>query len=143
MKHIIRFDYGRSHAWWVRVERPGFVKRKLFSDSTFGGKKRALLAAQKYRDSLMKFAPQRRKREFELDPGTCKRTLRAVYTQKYKPYAVDSWVAWIRIAPGRLASTNWSIEKWGVAEAKRRTLQWLESARKQQRQNYRRIRKQG
>jgi hypothetical protein len=144
MKYIVRYEYGRTRAWWVRIERPGFVKRKLFSDSVYGGKRKALQTAQKYRDSLCKMAPPRVRKPLELNrEGSFKRQQRWVYTvrngRKCKTHQVDTWIAWIRVAPDRLASTNWSIEKWGVREAKRRMLQWLEQKRKEQRKNYRGI----
>lgn len=138
---ITRFDYGRSHAWWVRIEREGFVRRRLFSDGAYGGRWSALEAAQKYRDIQLRRAPIRKNgkhgKQLLNQEGNCKRQERYVYVRGKKPYAVDSWVVWIKVSPYRLASSNWSIEKWGVREAKRRALEWLEAARKRQKRNYR------
>lgn len=146
-KHITRFEYGRTRGWWVRIERVGFFRRQLFSDSEFGGKRAALKAAEKYRDWLIARAPESKKGAHTADvllnrQGNLKRIERLVYSRgNRKPYYVEAWVAWIKVSPYRLASTNWSIEKWGVREAKRRALLWLERAQKVQRKNYRALKR--
>jgi len=58
MKHFrnirrIDDDLSRTHAWFVQVQRRNHIKRKMFSDAIFGGKKEALSAALEYRDALL------------------------------------------------------------------------------------------
>jgi hypothetical protein len=54
-KNITRFDYGKTHGWWVRFQRTDErgAKRltsKMFSDAVHGGKQRALRAASAWRE---------------------------------------------------------------------------------------------
>ncbi|GIK74346.1 MAG: hypothetical protein BroJett021_33340 [Chloroflexota bacterium] len=51
MRFITRMDYERTAGWWVRISSAGRpIANKLFSDSKFGGKQKALSAAKKWRD---------------------------------------------------------------------------------------------
>jgi hypothetical protein len=57
--HINRIDSDSNHtyAWRVRIQRKGFTINKSFSDSHYGGKRKALLAAKAYRDELIRLVP--------------------------------------------------------------------------------------
>jgi hypothetical protein len=64
MYGITRVDHERSrtHAWRVTIQRQGKIHVGHFSDGVFGTRQKALLAAKKYRDSLLaKFPPLTRK----------------------------------------------------------------------------------
>lgn len=50
MKSILRYVYGRTRGWWVRVQWRGKTHRKLFSDSVYGSQTEALKAAIQWRD---------------------------------------------------------------------------------------------
>lgn len=57
MKHLRNIrrmddDARRTHAWIVQVQRKNNITIKMFSDSLFGGKQKALVAAVEYRDFL-------------------------------------------------------------------------------------------
>lgn len=60
MLNISRVDQRRrnQHGWLVRVMRNKFMHQKFFSDSVFGNKLSSLLAAQKYRDDLLRRYPK-------------------------------------------------------------------------------------
>ena len=59
-KNISRIDIdgGKNakgtHGWQVRIMRKGEASSKFFSDSAYKGKNKALAAARKYRDSLVR-----------------------------------------------------------------------------------------
>src|SRR5438552_1728890 len=54
--NIQRSDDDRTHtyAWIVKLQRRKRVAFKHFSDSRYGGKKKALAAALRYRDAVLK-----------------------------------------------------------------------------------------
>jgi hypothetical protein len=117
-KNITRFDYGKTHGWWVRFQRstPAGVKRvvsKMFSDAVHGGKGKALRAAVAWRDETAATIRPARPRTARRS-GYVKRVevaRRAGFSRVY--------LAWIRMPNGQAASTSYSIEKWGEREAKR------------------------
>lgn len=55
MKHIYRVDQDRSHthSWLVTLQRRGQIYHRHFTDSLYGGKRKALQAAKVYRDTLL------------------------------------------------------------------------------------------
>ncbi|MBK6798697.1 MAG: AP2 domain-containing protein [Acidobacteria bacterium] len=52
LKSISRIDTDDTHGWYVRVRFHGKEHRKFFSDSKYGNKLSALVAAKKYRDEI-------------------------------------------------------------------------------------------
>mgnify|MGYP007037741053 CR=1 FL=1 len=52
--HIYRIDHDHSqtHSWYVTIQRRGRIYHRHFTDSVYGGKRKALDAAKVYRDSL-------------------------------------------------------------------------------------------
>jgi hypothetical protein len=106
------------------------VLSKLFSDAVHGGKRKALLAAIAWRDQMATTVrPPRRTRAARGAPtGYVKRTQ---ITRRAGASRV--YVAWIRMPDGRAASTSFSIEKWGVKEAKRRCELYLARKRREAR----------
>ena len=132
-KNITRFDYGKTHGWWVRFQRSSEsgakrVLSKLFSDAVHGGKIKALRAAVAWRDQMvLTVRPPRRARAATGAPtGYVKRAQIMRRTGASRVY-----VAWIRMPNGRAASTSFSIEKWGVQEAKRRCERYLARKRRE------------
>lgn len=55
MKHLYRIDHDHSHthSWYVTIQRRGRIHHRHFTDSVYGGKRKALDAAKVYRDSLI------------------------------------------------------------------------------------------
>ena len=62
MENITRFDYSRTHAWWVRFQRmhDGVRKTvsKMFSDGKWGGKYKSRDAAIRWRNANRRKFPK-------------------------------------------------------------------------------------
>jgi hypothetical protein len=108
------------------------VKRtvsRLFSDGMFGGKRKALAAAIKWRDRVARKLPPPAKPWKATSPG-----YGYVYRSVVKRRAgvADVWIGWAKLGAGRgkHAQTSVSIERWGSREAKRRCERWLGAHRK-------------
>lgn len=137
LRHISRFEYGRTIAWWVRVYRGEKLYSKLFSDRAYGGKRKALAKALAYRDRLLKRVPLPiQPQPVPPGPGYVKRETRHYYDSQGTRRSYEAWTGWIRIAPKKAASTNWSISKWGSLGAKKMAEAWLKEVRKEQKKNY-------
>jgi len=127
LRHIVRFDYGRSHGWFVRVYRAGKCHSRLFSDGRHGGKRAALLQAQRFRDELLKSLPAPlTTRPRELSAGRVYRDVRSYMDSKGREQTYTVWAAWIRRMDGRAAPTSYSVKKWGERRAKQMAEAWLE-----------------
>jgi hypothetical protein len=119
-KNITRFDYGKTHGWWVRFQRSteAGTKRvvsKMFSDAVHGGKAKARRAAIAWRDkTAATISPSRRTQRGRTAYGYVKRVELARRVGVWPVY-----LAWLRLPDGRAASTTYSIQKWGAREAKR------------------------
>lgn len=131
--NITRMDYERTHGYWVRIYRTEYdgTKRcysKYFSDGTNGGKRKALVAARKWRDAQSKKLRPRERGggTVPVGHGYVRRTevlRRAEYSHVF--------VAWLRIEDGRCKSTSRSITVWGKTGAKRECEKWLKEQRKE------------
>lgn len=133
LKNITRFDYRKTHGYWVRFEGAA-PTTKLFSDGVYGGKRNALKAAQEFRDEWVATHDLTRRRARRAPPGPG--TLRRKWHWQRKSWSLV-WEAYIKVTPERgHAATRYSIEKWGSAEAKRRCEAWLERKRKEQAKAY-------
>ena len=55
-KYVYRVDYASTRGWFLQIRKPesGNYIRKLFSDSRYGGKRKALQSAIAYRDSALR-----------------------------------------------------------------------------------------
>lgn len=131
-KNITRFDYGKTHGWWVRFQRSTEagttrVVSKMFSDAVHGGKRLALRAAIAWRDEVAA----------TIRPARRRRSLRSGYVKRAeiarRGGASPVYVAWMRMPDGRAASTSFSIDKWGAQEAKRRCHLYLARKRREAR----------
>jgi hypothetical protein len=133
LKNITRFDYRKTHGYWVRFEGAAPIT-KLFSDGVYGGKRNALKAAQEFRDEWVATHDLTRRRARRAPPGPG--TLRRKWHWQRKSWSLV-WEAYIKVTPERgHAATRYSIDKWGSAEAKRRCELWLERKRKEQAKAY-------
>ena len=137
-KNLLRYDYERGRGWWVRFERKSGGVSKFFSDSTYGGRKESYREAVKFRDITRSRLPKTT-RIYSPGPGRIKKEIRNYINSSGHRIYYDAWVAWIRVAPRRGASTNVSIDKWGVREAKRMVLRWIEKKQVEQKRNYARV----
>ena len=56
-RNIIRVDHSkasRTHAWRVTLQRHNDIAVRTFSDAIYGGKRKALKAAEACRDELLR-----------------------------------------------------------------------------------------
>lgn len=134
LRNITRMEYERTRGWWVRFQRNDprtgakAVTSRLFSDATYGGKRKALAAAMKWRDRTAKKVPPSRRSIHQgkrIVYGYVRRCL-----LKRRVGWSDVWTGWMRLADGRAAMTSASIERWGKAEALRRVEAWMRRKRR-------------
>lgn len=138
MFHTRENEYGgwsTTRGWWVRIYRTDWgekrtVVSKFFSDAVHGGRRAALEKAIRYRNQQ-----QRKVRPASKGGGDGPVPPGHGYVRRVERWQkVDwhpAWCAWIRLEGGRCASTTASIERWGVAEAKRRCEAFLAKHRRE------------
>ncbi len=123
MKGISRIDSKGTHGWYVRVYKNGKTYSKLYSDSKYNGKERALKFAQKARElaletiSKIPDKPIRRfvtrdKRNKSGVVGVSK-TKKTLKSGKVNEYYQVTWSP----EPGKIKNRQWSIEKYGEERA--------------------------
>jgi predicted HNH restriction endonuclease len=56
-KGIVRYDYGNSHGWWVRINRDAATFRTFFSDGQCGSIQEALKKAIEHRHEILALFP--------------------------------------------------------------------------------------
>ena len=129
--NITRMDYGRTRAWWVRFYRgPAGGQRctsKLFSDAVHGGKRKALAQARAWRDLTAGTVPAKLRRRGEAPGYGYVRRAELLRRVERCP----AFVAWILLEGGRVASTNYSVTRWGELGAKRKCERWLAGHRRE------------
>ena len=139
--NITRLDYPRSKGWWVRFQigNKSKVLSKLFSDGPHGGKRKALTAAKIWADEMRPTVAYRRPPRQSAGPGPGRIVERRYFyaDRSGDIVAYRAVMAWILVAPGKLAATRWSIDKWGRAEARKRCEEWLARKRREQRRAFR------
>lgn len=132
MRAITRFDYGKTHGWWVRFQRgvgsEKSVTSALFSDAKWSGKRKALDAAKKWRNRTEREVGKPVLPKPEVPPGYGY-VRRADVKQRVRH--TTCWVAWLRIEDKRCQSTKFSVETHGNQEARRRAEAWLEQKRRE------------
>jgi hypothetical protein len=69
-RNITRMDYARSHGYWVRFEYLSHPISKMFSDGRYGGKRKALKAAIKYRNEVIDTPPEAPRARYATRPWT-------------------------------------------------------------------------
>lgn len=112
-------DARRTHAWLVRVQRKNHNVIKMFSDSLFGSKQRALAAALEYRDFIV-IAPS--PAEHNLWHRTIVRRNNTSGTPGVGFYKKNNgkerWVAFWTDEKGIRKSRTFSVEIYGYHQAK-------------------------
>lgn len=121
MRNITRIE----SAWWVRVLYLESPVSKVFSDSKLGGKERALVLAQSFRDSELKRLPTPSLGGVPVGPGRVFQEKKHWKDSLGDVHVYVAWSAWIRMTPGRPAQTSYSVRKHGAATAKKMAEDWL------------------
>lgn len=125
-------DPSRStHAWLVQVQRHHRISIKMFSDSVWGGKRKALAAAQHWRDQhtepLAEYAQKLWRRNQLRRNNRSGVTGVARYERKPTPRqrtpGAPFWVAaWID-EHGAKRTRKFSVKRWGERGAKRMAIE--------------------
>ncbi|MEM9586078.1 MAG: AP2/ERF family transcription factor [Planctomycetota bacterium] len=125
-RNISRVDADSKHGYLVRVMRRGNRKQKFFSDSTYGGKRKAQDAARAFRDKLEKSMKSYSAKELakkERSNNTSGTVgVRLVEETDYRWASEPTyryWVAQWSPAKGVRRTKRFSVEKYGEDEAYR------------------------
>jgi len=131
VKNIYRIDHERSqtHSWFVTVQRRGQIYYRHFTDSVYGGKRRALDAARTYRDGLVASLvpltrPERcRIRKKNNRSGISGVTrIDVINTSRGRSYRRQYWLAQWPISNGKAQTRKFSITRYGERGAFQRAL---------------------
>ena len=129
--HIYRVDHNESHthSWFVTIQRRGRVYHRHFTDSVYGGKRKALDTAKLYRDSLIASLrpltrPERcRIRKKNNRSGISGVTrIEAVERSRGRIYPRRYWLAQWPIGNGKAKMKKFSITRYGERGAFQRAL---------------------
>ena len=126
LRNITRIDAGSTHAWEVRIMRRGEQYAKTFTDRQLGGKARALAAARKYRDQMLRKLTGYSREEL-LTKASSRNTsgypgVRKLETNVRKGkwiYSYAFWEAsWTPRPGGKRVKRRFSVQKYGDKKAK-------------------------
>lgn len=128
LHHIQRLDIAKFvHAWLVQAKRHGETPvRRRFSDSRHGGKRAALLAAIRFRDTVLTEARRQRywlwRRHRLRSDNTSGSIGVARYvshkTVKERTYKHTAWQAFWNDADGKRYTREFSVNRYGEDGAK-------------------------
>jgi len=128
VKNIKRIDSTKTHGWQVHVRRGGRLSTKLFSDRVYKGKAKALTAAKKYRDGLVKDMAKYAKPLWRIKrtPRTNTGELGVSQThytnrsgKKRKVITVT-----VRSELGKAVNRKFSVDKLGYKDAVKQAVAW-------------------
>jgi hypothetical protein len=112
----------RTHGFFVRLTRHGKVHNAFFADKSYGGKQKALAAAQKHYQSLLKKHGFRSRRDLAQIPRR-KSASGIVGVRRFSvPHGktkVWYWMATWSPKRGVLQRRTFSVRKYGEARAKK------------------------
>ena len=139
MKNIRRIDGGNTHGYQFHCCRGGKGLTKLFSDSRYGGKRKAMAACKEYRDEqlagkLLVSAGHRNSSRGLQIPGVqlCEEPMESGGYH----VRIRSQVVFPKTGTKR---KSWNVEMWGYDEALELAIKWrkrnLAKANRQRLQN--------
>jgi len=115
---VLRYDYAKTHGWWVRVTRDKAHFRQLFSDGVYGSVDNALRLALVYRHQLLSSFPmtiqRTNSRNLPSDPE------QRVFLQS-EPGAKQPYVHWLAKwydEKHKIKTKSFSVLKFGHAQAR-------------------------
>lgn len=119
MKYIIRFDYGNTRGWWVRIRRKAHSCSKLFSDGVYGGTEAAKEAAIAWRDEMLRKHPPVRVQAAERRDKRVKTGVKGLYVLFPKRTRGSMPAICISILDkrGNHLTRSYSVRKWGLRKA--------------------------
>ncbi|MEQ8823331.1 MAG: hypothetical protein RIC14_03060 [Filomicrobium sp.] len=117
----------RTYAWVVSIQRRGKIWRRHFADQSYGGKDKALKAAQKFRDKLAAAHPPMSRAEYADRPrknnrsgmtGVIRREIISGKEGEQRTRAY--WTAfWPGEKPGQRGSLSFAVAKHGEEGAQK------------------------
>ncbi len=123
MKGISRIDAKGTHGWYVRIYRKGRTYSRLFSDSKYGDRERALKFAMRERDHLYaneQNLPDKPNRRLVTHDRRNKSGIigvsRTVKNNKNETTSVYYQVTWSP-RKGEIKNRQWSVRKYGEEAA--------------------------
>lgn len=137
--HIYRIDHDHSHthSWYVTIQRRGRIYHRHFTDSVYGGKRKALDAAKMYRDSRMAaLRPLTRPDRCRIKKKNNRSGISGVTkidTWEHirgRRYHRLYWVAQWPIGNGKAQKKKFSITRYGEQGARQRALRARQDALK-------------
>lgn len=134
LRNIRRMDDAarRTHAWLVQVQRHNQIAIKMFSDSVWGGKRRALVAARAWRDEhTQALAEQvhalwrrnRLRRNNRSGLVGVARHERKPDANGHKTGGPAFWMASWTGEHGRTRQRKFSVKRWGERGAKQQAME--------------------
>lgn len=128
---LTRIDHRDTHGWMMRLYHQGTTYTKLFSDGVYGGAKKALKAARKYRKQLGKAlgieSLSKRRRTRRVSAQNLTTGIVGVYrgaskskNGKERHYYAASW----NPEPNKVKTKSFSIAKYGEEEAFRLAVEY-------------------
>lgn len=117
--------------------QPRLDANKVFSDGVWGGREKALVAAQRWRNKALKQFPRPEGRYYNshdtVPPGHGYirfAMLRYPHRNRKKlPLPQPAWLGWLRIEDRKCKGSSASIDRWGREGAYQRVEAWLEKER--------------
>lgn len=113
-----------SASWHVSLQRAGVKYDKVFCDSRYGGADEAFLAAQRFRDEILRNVPPlARAKKAQMVKSNCTSGIPGVsrvnrlYSHKDGPYRMIMWQAQVQLSPGKVKSRMFSVKKYGEQRA--------------------------
>jgi hypothetical protein len=138
-RFVSRVESSRARGWQVRFHKGRQLEHsKFFSDTTYAGKRKALLAAVSYRDKFLVKNPKFAARTAPL----LKMPKPVISNKLVKRRAGWSEVlhVYLKVEPGRngkIVANKWSLQERGKASATRKCNEWLAPWLKKQAAAYR------
>lgn len=128
-RYITRMDYVNTHGYWVRVgQKNRKNEKKLFSDLKYGGKRKALKTARRYRDlAVERVFNGRRLKILHSHDRRNKTGVIGVHRQRYKrytlyngelrgPYQLDDYIGSAQVNK-KQAKKSFAVKKYGKENA--------------------------
>jgi len=125
LKYISRIDSNYTHCYYVRA---GYghddIKNKTFTDGVYGGKRKALIAAKRWRDKEIKRTAAKTKAYKALQRRHFGKGYSLSKDERFDPVKL-SWRAtyWSK-AHNRQLTKTFSVNRYGYRLAKKLATQW-------------------
>lgn len=137
--HIYRIDHkpSHTHSWLVTVQRRGRIYHQHFTDSVYGGKRKALAAAKVHRDRLVgSLKPLTRPERCRIKKKNNRSgvsgvtRIDAIEVGRGQLRRRQYWLAQWPIGNGKATMRKFSIKQYGEGGARQQAVQARQAALK-------------